>query len=134
MIPFFFFFLDKGSTTTTTAVATTNSNNINNNNSTTSNGINGNDRSSNSLSSSATTATVTSLTNGLQQQDHNFLNQSLLNGYGNGGDRICFNFGKELFVYAYRGVKKVNIISYLFDCFVLPPTMNHPFLLLIFRE
>lgn len=25
-----------------------------------------------------------------------------------GGDRICFNFGKELYVYAYRGVKKVN--------------------------
>lgn len=25
-------------------------------------------------------------------------------------DRICFNFGKELYVYAYRGVKKVNII------------------------
>lgn len=24
-----------------------------------------------------------------------------------GGDRICFNFGKELFVYAYRGAKKV---------------------------
>uniref|UniRef100_A0A1B0CS21 WD repeat-containing protein 20 n=1 Tax=Lutzomyia longipalpis TaxID=7200 RepID=A0A1B0CS21_LUTLO len=23
-----------------------------------------------------------------------------------GGDRICYNFGKELFVYAYRGVKK----------------------------
>lgn len=24
-----------------------------------------------------------------------------------GGDRICFNFGKELFVYPYRGMKKV---------------------------
>ena len=24
-----------------------------------------------------------------------------------GGDRICFNYGKELYVYAYRGVKKV---------------------------
>ena len=24
-----------------------------------------------------------------------------------GGDRICFNFGKELYVYAYRGCKKV---------------------------
>lgn len=33
----------------------------------------------------------------------------LTNGqpYG-GGDRICFNFGKELYVYAYRGVKKVS--------------------------
>lgn len=108
---FLLFLHYKGSTTATT----TNSNNTNNNNNnnTTSNGINGNDRSSNSLSSSATTATVTSITNGLQQQDHNFLNQSLLNGYGNGGDRICFNFGKELFVYAYRGVKKVILISYL---------------------
>lgn len=25
----------------------------------------------------------------------------------NGGDRICFNFGKELYVYPYKGVKKV---------------------------
>lgn len=25
-----------------------------------------------------------------------------------GGDRICFNFGKELYVYAFRGVKKVS--------------------------
>lgn len=24
-----------------------------------------------------------------------------------GGDRICFNFGKELYVYAYRGCRKV---------------------------
>jgi WD repeat-containing protein 20 len=26
-----------------------------------------------------------------------------------GGDRICFNIGKELLIYAYRGVKKVGI-------------------------
>lgn len=25
-----------------------------------------------------------------------------------GGDRICFNFSKELYVYAFRGVKKVR--------------------------
>lgn len=25
-----------------------------------------------------------------------------------GGDRICFNFGRELYVYAFRGVKKVS--------------------------
>lgn len=31
----------------------------------------------------------------------------------NGGDRICFNFGKELYVYAYRGCKKVS-----FDCVI----------------
>lgn len=34
------------------------------------------------------------------------------NGCGDGpapgGDRICFNFGKELYVYAFRGVKKVS--------------------------
>lgn len=24
------------------------------------------------------------------------------------GDRMCFNFGKELYVYVYRGVKKVG--------------------------
>lgn len=28
-----------------------------------------------------------------------------------GGDRICFNYGKEIFVYAYRGIKKVNCVS-----------------------
>lgn len=32
-------------------------------------------------------------------------------GAGGGGDRICFNFGKELYVYAYRGCKKVKLIS-----------------------
>lgn len=29
-----------------------------------------------------------------------------------GGDRICFNFGKELYVYAYRGVKKVFFLFF----------------------
>ncbi|KAL9694550.1 hypothetical protein quinque_013835 [Culex quinquefasciatus] len=28
-----------------------------------------------------------------------------------GGDRICFNYGKELYVYAYRGVKKASDLS-----------------------
>lgn len=31
----------------------------------------------------------------------------------NGGDRICFNYGKELYVYAYRGCKKVSLIGWL---------------------
>lgn len=76
-------------------------NNINGNNITgTSNGP---IPTSNSLSSSATIATVTSLTNGLQQE-HNYLNQ---NNVPN-GDWICFNFGKELYTYSYRGVKKVR--------------------------
>lgn len=38
-----------------------------------------------------------------------------------GGDRICFNFGRELYVYAFRGVKKVGIIlsSYDFSKYLL---------------
>lgn len=73
------------------------------------NNINGNTSSngpipsSNSLSSSATTATVTSSTNHLQQE-HNCHNQSSAPS----GDWICFNFGKELYTYSYRGVKKVS--------------------------
>lgn len=98
-----------------TGTSTTNNNNNSNSNSNGSNNINNNNStnnntfSNNSLSSSAT---VTSLTNGqhqpLQQQqtsEHNF---------GIGGDRICFNFGKELYVYAYRGVKKVITINICF--------------------
>lgn len=79
--------------------ATNNNTNNGNNVSATSNGP---IPSSNSLSS-ATTATVTSLTNGLQQE-HNYLNQ---NNVPN-GDWICFNFGKELYTYSYRGIKKVS--------------------------
>ena len=30
-----------------------------------------------------------------------------------GGDRICFNFGRELYVYAFRGVKKVSEFRFL---------------------
>lgn len=33
-------------------------------------------------------------------------------GYAPGGDRICFNFGKELFVYPYRGMKKVSLDTF----------------------
>lgn len=40
-------------------------------------------------------------TNGQQQQD---------NGNGQGGDRICFNIGKELYVYSFKGIRKVGII------------------------
>jgi len=28
-----------------------------------------------------------------------------------GGDRICFNFGRDLYVYSFRGAKKVNIVG-----------------------
>lgn len=58
---------------------------------------------SNSLSSATTVATVTSLTNGLQQE-HNDLNQNNVPS----GDWICFNFGKELYTHVYHGVKKVS--------------------------
>lgn len=36
-----------------------------------------------------------------------------------GGDRICFNFGKELYVYAFRGVKKVSILRRLISYIIL---------------
>lgn len=35
-----------------------------------------------------------------------------------GGDRICFNFGRELYVYAFRGVKKVNGIMDTYVCVI----------------
>lgn len=34
--------------------------------------------------------------------------QRLIGALNSVGDRICFNFGKELFVYPYRGMKKVR--------------------------
>lgn len=30
-------------------------------------------------------------------------------------DKICFNFGKELYVYSYRGLKKVKISFFFFN-------------------
>jgi hypothetical protein len=30
------------------------------------------------------------------------------------GDRICFNFGRELYVYVYKGVKKASTLVYYF--------------------
>lgn len=57
---------------------------------------------------------------GQQSRLTNNNNHHSVGGGGNSavmsaGDRICFNFGKELFVYPYRGMKKVgNIILALF--------------------
>jgi len=31
-----------------------------------------------------------------------------------GGDRICFNFGRDLYVYAFRGIKKVSVVQGVF--------------------
>lgn len=105
-----------------------NNSGTNNNNNSNSNNSNGNNNSSNinhahlsttsngpvissnSLSSSATNATVTS-TNGLQHEN-NFLNQ---NNVPN-GDWICFNFGKELYTYSFRGVKKVRNSEIVAKC------------------
>ena len=86
--------------------ASTVNNNINGNNSV---GVTSNEPilTSNTLSSSSTTtATVTSLANELQQE-HNCLNQNNVPS----GDWICFNFGKELYTYSYRGVKKVREVK-----------------------
>lgn len=49
---------------------------------------------------------------GTSQVDGGILSalQSQGSANGGGGDRICFNFGKELYVYAYRGCKKVSIL------------------------
>jgi WD repeat-containing protein 20 len=47
----------------------------------------------------------TSITNGLERDTA---------AVPNGGDRICFNIGKELLIYAYRGVKKVGSKFFFF--------------------
>lgn len=43
-----------------------------------------------------------------QQQTTQLQQQQQLQQGAAASDRICFNFGKELYVYAYRGVKKVR--------------------------
>lgn len=35
------------------------------------------------------------------------------------GDRMCFNFGKELYIYVYRGVKKVIQTLFITSMFVV---------------
>lgn len=42
-----------------------------------------------------------------QQQDSNNISSGCTNGQG--GDRICFNIGKELYVYSFKGIRKVTI-------------------------
>lgn len=84
------------SSNSTISANNNNNNNINNNG----NNLNG-PTSTNTITSSNSLSS--SLTNGLQE--HNCQNGGGLNG---GCDWICFNFGKELYTYAYRGVKKVR--------------------------
>lgn len=88
-----------GSLTTITANNNTTNNNNGNNISNSSAVININGLTSTTVTSSNSLSS--SLTNGLQD--------SCQNGGHNGGcDWICFNFGKELYTYAYRGVKKAS--------------------------
>jgi hypothetical protein len=96
MISSFFCIYLLGSLTTITA-------NSNNNNANSSNGNNNPSSTTNGPTTiTASNSLSSSLTNGLQE--HNCQNGGL-----NGGcDWICFNFGKELYTYAYRGVKKVK--------------------------
>lgn len=62
-------------------------------------------------SSSTSSSLIAATANGQQQQllDNLLMDQCGTGGIG--GDRICFNFGKELYVYAYRGCKKVFFIE-----------------------
>lgn len=57
--------------------------------------------SSTTSANSSTTGTVAVSSNGQQQQQQD-------NGNSQGGDRICFNIGKELYVYSFKGIRKVN--------------------------
>ncbi|XP_053658408.1 WD repeat-containing protein 20 [Anopheles marshallii] len=61
--------------------------------------------STNSTSNSVTLPKQQSFTNGLEHQT--------ASGYSTpvGGDRICFNYGKELYVYSYRGAKKATDLN-----------------------
>uniref|UniRef100_A0A182VYE4 Uncharacterized protein n=1 Tax=Anopheles minimus TaxID=112268 RepID=A0A182VYE4_9DIPT len=62
----------------------------------------------------ATSTNSTSNSNNItlpkQQSFSNGLEHQTASGYSTpvGGDRICFNYGKELYVYSYRGAKKVK--------------------------
>lgn len=66
-----------------------------------------------SSTTSSSNVAGTSLSNGISdsvsvsQQQQQQLQQNL-------SDKICFNFGKELYVYSYRGVKKVSVKSIKF--------------------
>ncbi|XP_037911515.1 WD repeat-containing protein 20 isoform X1 [Hermetia illucens] len=50
---------------------------------------------------------IESRLHGMHMNDPNGMNGAPMCG----GDRICFNFGKELYVYAFRGVKKGSELS-----------------------
>lgn len=72
----------------------------------------------NQISSATTPSPSVAAAVGLDHQQHPLANgpgRHLTNNHQQqhvfgpcGGDRICFNFGKELFVYPYRGMKKVG--------------------------
>ncbi|XP_053681969.1 WD repeat-containing protein 20 [Sabethes cyaneus] len=60
--------------------------------------------------------TGTGITTTAQHTNHLEQVPSAINGLSQtstslGGDRICFNYGKELYVYAYRGIKKASDLN-----------------------
>uniref|UniRef100_A0A182MVZ3 Uncharacterized protein n=1 Tax=Anopheles culicifacies TaxID=139723 RepID=A0A182MVZ3_9DIPT len=65
----------------------------------------------------ATSTNSTSNSNNItlpkQQSFSNGLEHQTASGYSTpvGGDRICFNYGKELYVYSYRGAKKATDLN-----------------------
>ncbi|XP_062536418.1 WD repeat-containing protein 20 [Armigeres subalbatus] len=79
---------------------------------------NGNNPSGNQVSALSTTAgcgVTPESSNGREQIHNNIAGVAGLSppscSPSVGGDRICFNYGKELYVYAYRGVKKASDLS-----------------------
>uniref|UniRef100_A0A182IUE8 Uncharacterized protein n=1 Tax=Anopheles atroparvus TaxID=41427 RepID=A0A182IUE8_ANOAO len=64
-------------------------------------------------SNSASNSNSNNITLTKQQSFSNGLEHQTASGYSTpvGGDRICFNYGKELYVYSYRGAKKATDLN-----------------------
>ncbi|XP_049287397.1 WD repeat-containing protein 20 isoform X2 [Anopheles funestus] len=64
-------------------------------------------------STNSTNSNSNSITLPKQQSFSNGLEHQTASGYSTpvGGDRICFNYGKELYVYSYRGAKKATDLN-----------------------
>ncbi|XP_058128699.1 WD repeat-containing protein 20 [Anopheles ziemanni] len=64
-------------------------------------------------STSASNSNSNNITLTKQQSFSNGLEHQTASGYSTpvGGDRICFNYGKELYVYSYRGAKKATDLN-----------------------
>ena len=70
------------------------------------------------LAGAAATANSNNVALPKQQSFTNGLEHQTAPGFSTpvGGDRICFNYGKELYVYSYRGAKKVIMRIYVCVC------------------